>query len=137
MKIGTGVVINLGAKVKYVWRLNIGEHAWIDNLTKKTIGTNSCVSQRAYLCTGSHDWSDRALGHVTRPMMMERECWVGAKACLAPGTFMEKGAVLAMGVVGRGRLEGWQVNMGAAIPSKARIIRMPRFDEQLTAGSKA
>lgn len=115
-EICAGAVIKPGVRVKFPWRLTlgrnvwIGENAWIDNLAQVTIGDDCCISQEAYLCTGSHDWSDPRFALVTRPIHLEGECWVGARASLAPGTVMERGAVLTMGSVGRGRLAGWQVH---------------------------
>ena len=50
-RVGEGVVINPGVKVKYPWHLElgsdcwIGEDCWIDNLTSVRIGGNACVSQ--------------------------------------------------------------------------------------------
>lgn len=118
-QIGRGVVIKPRVRVKFPWRLVLGDHVWIgeavwiDNLAPVTIGAQSCLSQGAYLCTGSHDWSDPRFGLVTRPIVLEGECWVGARACLAPGTTLERGAVLAMGALGRGTLAGWVVHGGA------------------------
>src|SRR5262245_16466396 len=62
-QIGRRVTMKPGVRVKFPWRLTIaddvwvGEDVWIDNLAKVEIGANACVSQGAYLCTGSHDWS--------------------------------------------------------------------------------
>ena len=125
MRIGKDVVINLGAKVKHAWRRNIGEHVRIDNLAKETIRTNSFISQGAYLCTGSHDWSIAAFRLVTRPITPKGACWVGAKACLAPGTFMKRGAVMIIGSVGRGRLRCWHVLAGAETSSRIKRRERP------------
>src|SRR5690349_4519051 len=60
-RIGENVLIKPNFHVKHPWRLTIGdnvwlgERAWIDNLVEVTIGSNACVSQGAYLCTGNHD----------------------------------------------------------------------------------
>ena len=129
-EIGMGVVIKPGVRVKFPWRLTIGDHVWIgedvwiDNLAPVTIGAQSCISQGSYLCTGSHDWSDPRFALITRPIVIEGECWVGARACLAPGTAMEQGAVLTMGAVGRGRLGKWSVH--GTDPGGAARNRMER-----------
>ena len=61
-KIGKGVVIKPAVNIKYPWKLEIGdyvwigENAWIDNLGKVTIGSNSCISQGALLLCGNHNY---------------------------------------------------------------------------------
>lgn len=125
--VGTGVVLKPGVRVKFPWRLTLGDHVWIgedvwiDNLDEVTVGAHSCVSQGAYLCTGSHDWTDPGFRLVTRPIRIEGACWVGARATIAPGTVMEHGAVLAMCGLGRGTLAGGMVHAGRdGVPAKPR-----------------
>ncbi|MGD0581153.1 MAG: putative colanic acid biosynthesis acetyltransferase, partial [Bryobacteraceae bacterium] len=85
-RIGQGVVIKPGTRVKFPWRLQIGEHswigesAWLDDLSEISIGSNCCVSQGAYLCTGNHDWSDPAFRLIVRPIVLCDGSWVGAHA---------------------------------------------------------
>lgn len=121
-QIGDGVVIKPRVRVKFPWRLRVGDHSWIgeevwiDNLAMVTVGSHCCVSQGAYLCTGSHDWSDPAFKLITRPIELADGCWVGAKSSLPSGTVMRPGAVLAMGSIASGELEAWTVHAG--VPSK-------------------
>jgi len=77
----------------------IGEDVWIDNLDTVRIGSHVCVSQGAYLCTGSHDWSDEAFALITKPIVIEDGCWIGAMSRVALGVHIEEGAVLTMGSV--------------------------------------
>lgn len=118
-EIGSGVVLKPGVRVKFPWRLMIGEnswigeHAWIDNLAEVRIGRDTCISQSAYLGTGNHDWTSPAFDLVTVPIIVGDQCWVGARATLAPGTRMEDGAVLGMGAVGKGQLAGWTIHTAA------------------------
>lgn len=118
-KIGPGVVLKPGVRVKFPWRLTIGDNswigegAWIDNLAEVRIGHDTCISQGAYLGTGNHDWTSPAFDLVTAPVMIGDQCWVGARATVSPGTRMEDGAVLGIGAVGKGRLVGWTINAGA------------------------
>lgn len=109
-EVGKGVVIKPHVTIKFPWRLTVGDHAWIgervwiDNLDRVTVGAHACISQGAYLCTGSHDWTDRRFALITRPITVGQGAWIGARASVAPGTVLEDGAVLAMGTLGAGQL---------------------------------
>lgn len=104
-KIGTGVVIKPGVRVKYPWKLSIGDHSWIgedvwiDNLAQVTIGSHVCISQAAYLCTGNHDWKDPKFRLMTKEIEIGEGAWVGAKAIVCPGVKMAKFSILTTGSV--------------------------------------
>lgn len=114
-RIDAGVVLKSRVLVKFPWRLAIGanswigEGVWIDNLAEVRIGRDVCISQDAYLCTGNHDWNSPAFNLVTTGITIEDQCWVGARATVAPGTYMAAGAVLGLGAVGHGTLLGWTI----------------------------
>tara|TARA_R100001132_G_C3252747_1_gene79368 strand:- start:82 stop:624 length:543 start_codon:yes stop_codon:yes gene_type:complete len=127
-QIGTGVVLKPGVRVKFPWRLAVGDHVWIgedvwiDNLAKVTIGDHTCVSQGAYLCTGSHDWNRKSFDLITSPIVIGNHAWLGAEATLAPGAVMGEGTVLAMSAFGQGRMSDWTVYAGnPASPQKPRL----------------
>ncbi len=115
-KIGTGVIIKPGVRVKFPWRLAVGDHcwigesAWIDNLGEVRLGDHVCISQGAYLCTGSHDWSCDTFDLIVKPIQLGSHAWVGAAASLAPGTVVEDGAIVAMSSFARGRLVAWHIH---------------------------
>ncbi len=117
-RVGKGVAIKPGVRVKFPWKLAvgdytwIGEDAWIDNLDEVTIGSNCCLSQGAYLCTGSHDWTKPSFDLVTKPIRIENGAWVAARASVAPGVTIGEGAVLAMGSVAVSDLAPWGVYFG-------------------------
>lgn len=128
-RIGRGVVVKPRVRVKFPWRLRvgdftwIGEEAWIDNLAEVRLGSHVCLSQGAYICTGSHDWSRTTFDLITRPVVIEDHAWICAKAVVAPGARVLAGAVLEAGSVGRGVLQGWTVHQGnPAAPRRARTI---------------
>lgn len=114
-RIGHGVVIKAHVSVKYPWRLSIsdhvwiGERVWIDNLAEVRIGAHSCISQGAFLCTGSHDWFDSNFSLITRPISIGSGCWVGAKASVALGTEMKDGSVITMNCLASGTLEAGRI----------------------------
>jgi putative colanic acid biosynthesis acetyltransferase WcaF len=126
-RVGVGVVIKPGLKIKFPWRLVIADHVWlgedvwIDNLAEVSIGDNVCISQGAYLCTGSHDWRDEAFTLVTKAIVIESESWIGAQARVAPGVRVGSGAVLALGSVATRDLRpGWVHQGNPATPVRPR-----------------
>lgn len=120
--IGDGVVVKPGVRVKFPWRLVVGDHcwigerAWIDNLAEIRLDDHVCISQGAYLCTGSHDWSADTFDLIVKPIHLESHVWIGAAANLAPGTVVEEGAVVAMGTFAHGRLAAWHIHNASAPP---------------------
>ncbi len=104
-KIGKGVYIKPGVRVKFPWYLSVGdfcwlgEDLWIDNLAEVRIGSNVCVSQGAYFCTGNHDWTTPNMKLFRRPIVVEEGSWVGARATLCPGVVIGTGSIVAAGSV--------------------------------------
>jgi putative colanic acid biosynthesis acetyltransferase WcaF len=100
-RIGRGVVIKPHVRIKYPWRLQIGDHswigedAWIDNLADVSIGSSVCVSQGVYLCTGSHDRERPAFDLITRPIALSDGCWICARATVLGGVTVHDGAIVA------------------------------------------
>lgn len=126
-RIGQGVVIKQFVRVKFPWRLSIGEHtwigegAWIDNLAQVNIGSHCCISQNAYLCTGSHDWKSNTFDLITKPITIEDQAWVAAGSQVAPGVTIGRAAVLALGAVALADLQpGWIYQGNPAQPVKPR-----------------
>ena len=134
-RVGTGVVIKPGVQVKYPWHLELGDHCWIgegvwiDNLTTVRIGTQCCVSQGAYLCTGNHDWSEPGFGLIIAPIQMCEGSWAGAKCLLAPGSVLGCYAVAAAGSVITGSVPDFQIHAG----NPARFVKTREIRSAQTA----
>jgi putative colanic acid biosynthesis acetyltransferase WcaF len=117
-RIGHGVVIKPGVRVKFPWRLKIGNNSWIgesvwlDDLGEISIGSNCCVSQGAYLCTGSHDWSDRTFRLIVRAIVLRDGSWVGARAVVCPGVTVGEQAVAAAGSVVTKDIPAFEIHAG-------------------------
>jgi putative colanic acid biosynthesis acetyltransferase WcaF len=129
-KVGHGVVLLHCIRVKYPWRLSvgnyswIGEDVWIDNLVEVRIGANACLSQGAYLCSGNHDWSDQSFGLQAFPIVLGDGCWVGARALICPGVEIGQSGVAAAGSVVTKSIPAFEIHAGnPAHFVKRRIFR--------------
>lgn len=129
-RIGKGVDIKPRVRVKFPWRLQIGdfswigEDVWIDNLAPVAIGDNCCISQGAYICTGSHDWRSPTFDLIVRPVLIECGAWIAARAVIAPGVTVREGAVLTLGSCAQSDLARWGVYSGCP----AKLVRQRRLD---------
>jgi len=100
-RIGRGVVIRSGANITFPWRLTVGDHVWIGedvlilSLAPVTIGSNVCLSQRAFLCTGSHAWRRETFDLRTRPIVVGDSVWIAAQAFIAAGVSIGRGSVVS------------------------------------------
>jgi putative colanic acid biosynthesis acetyltransferase WcaF len=136
--VGDGVVIKPGVRVKYPWRLTIGndcwlgEDCWIDNLADVQIGSNVCISQGAYFCTGNHDWTDPAFGLIVKPITLHDGSWAGAKSVLAPGVTLGECSIASAGSVVTKDIPPFEIHGGnPAVFVKRRRIESQRFDMEL------
>jgi putative colanic acid biosynthesis acetyltransferase WcaF len=128
-RVGRGVQIKPGVRVKFPWRLEIGDHSWIgedvwiDNLAPVAIASDCCISQRAYLCTGSHDWSRPTFDLIVHPIEIKQAAWVAACSIVGPGVTVGEGAVLGLGSVATRDLDGWTIYAGTpAQPIRKRKV---------------
>jgi putative colanic acid biosynthesis acetyltransferase WcaF len=128
-RIGKHVRIKPGVKIKFPWRLTvgdyvwIGENTWIDNLAPVTVGNHVCISQAVYLCTGNHDWEHPAFQLITASIDIQDSSWIAARAVIGPGVTVGRGAVLGLGSVAGRSLEPMQIYAGnPAQPIKQRNL---------------
>jgi len=127
-KIGSNVIIRPSVKVTYPWKLIVKDNAWVgDNaelytLGNITIGKNAVVSQKSYLCTGSHDYQSVAFDIYAKPIVIEDEAWVATDVFIAPGVTIGKGAVIgSRSSVYKDMPEGMICIGNPAMPIKSRI----------------
>ncbi|MEH6499673.1 MAG: putative colanic acid biosynthesis acetyltransferase [Pseudoalteromonas distincta] len=99
-KIGQGVIIRPSVRVTYPWKLIVGDHAWIGDhvelytLGEITIGANAVVSQRSYLCTGSHDPASTTFRIYAEPISIEEGAWVATDVFIGPGVSVGRNALI-------------------------------------------
>ncbi|MET4083600.1 putative colanic acid biosynthesis acetyltransferase WcaF [Pedobacter sp. UYP30] len=116
-KIGKEVRIKPGIYVKYPWKLTIGDYSWladcyIENLDWVHIGKNCCISQKAMLITGNHNYTKTSFDLITKEIILENGVWAGANTTIAPGVTAHSHAVLSLGSVATKNLEAYSIYQG-------------------------
>lgn len=100
--IGKNVLIRPTVKVTYPWKVSIGDHAWIGDdvvlysLGEIKIGRHTVISQRSYLCTGSHDFTIPSFDIFSRPVEIGDEVWIATDVFVAPGVCVGHGSVVGV-----------------------------------------
>ncbi|MCU0552160.1 MAG: WcaF family extracellular polysaccharide biosynthesis acetyltransferase [Leptolyngbya sp. Prado105] len=128
--IGQGVNIKPGVRVKFPWRLTIGDHCWIgenawfDNIAPITLEDQVCVSQEVYFCTGNHDWSALLFDLKAAAIYVESGSWLAARSVIAPGVRVGRGAILSLGSIAVQSLAPMMVYSGnPALAIKPRKLK--------------
>ncbi|WP_290756530.1 MULTISPECIES: putative colanic acid biosynthesis acetyltransferase [unclassified Exiguobacterium] len=99
-KIGKNVKVRSSAKFTYPWKISIGDYSWVGDeatlysLDKIIIGNNCVVSQKAYLCTGSHDYSSKTFDLITSPIIVEDFSWISTDVFIHPGVTVKRNSIV-------------------------------------------
>ena len=99
-RIGKGVFLRPSVRVTYPWKLKIGDYCHIgDDVVLYTlgdieIGDCAVISQRSYICTGSHDYTSPTFDIYAKKIVIGSEAWVASDVFVAPGVVIGNGAVV-------------------------------------------
>ncbi len=99
-QIGRQVLIRPTVWVTYPWKLSIGDYSWIGDevvlysLGEIHIGSNSVVSQRSYLCAGSHDYTRPTFDISAPAIRVGNQVWIATDVFVAPGVEIGDGSVV-------------------------------------------
>ena len=58
-----------------------------------------CISQRAFLCTGNHNYKDPAFSYRNEPITIGDGAWIGACVFVGPGATVAPETVVKAGEV--------------------------------------
>jgi putative colanic acid biosynthesis acetyltransferase WcaF len=123
--IGPGAKPYPTARIWAPWNLDLGAHAWLGDgvdcysVGPIRIGASAIVSQRAFLCSATHDYTDPGFPLVTAPVMIGPAAWVAAEAFVGPGVTVGDGAVVAARACVVRDVEAWTVVAG----NPARVVK--------------
>lgn len=99
-KIGKDVIIRPTARITYPWKVQIGDYSWIGDdvvlysLGKITIGNNSVISQKSYICTGTHDYKSHDFRIYAEEIIIKDKCWLATDVFVSPGITINEGVVV-------------------------------------------
>jgi putative colanic acid biosynthesis acetyltransferase WcaF len=129
-RIGRGVHVNRSARVWAPWNLRIGDYSTLGprvevyNVAPVTIGEHAIVSQYAYLCAATHDYTDSRRPLIAEPITVGSGVWICADVFVGPGVTVGDMAVVgARSVVIKDQPE-WMVCAGNPCrPIKRRVMK--------------
>lgn len=104
-KVGSGVNIKPRVNIHFPWKLELGDWCWLGeevfilNFEPIRIGPNTCVSQRAFLCGGNHDFRDPTFSFRNGPITVGEGAWVGAQVFVGPNVTIQDHAVITAGSI--------------------------------------
>ena len=99
-QIGKKVLIRPSVKITYPWKVSIGDYSWIGDdvvlysLGDIEIGSNTVISQKSYLCTGSHDYTKETFDIFAKKIKVGNSCWLATDVFVAPGITISDGAIV-------------------------------------------
>jgi putative colanic acid biosynthesis acetyltransferase WcaF len=131
-KIGRNVIIRPTARFTYPWKVEIGDYSWIGDdvvlysLDRIHIGSHAVISQKSYLCTGSHDFHSRSFDLKTGIIQIGNGVWVAADCFIGPGVRIGANSIVGTRSTVLKSLPSEQVCWGN--PCQAKRERNPDFD---------
>lgn len=129
--IGAGVKLMPSVQCWAPWNLTIGDHTSVSHgvdlyaVDKIKLGDHVTISQRAFICTASHDIDHQNMPLVTAPVIISDGVWICAEAYVHPGVTVGVDAVVGARAALFNDVEPRQVVGG----NPARVIRMRRLGE--------
>jgi putative colanic acid biosynthesis acetyltransferase WcaF len=134
-RIGRGCMVG-STRIWIPWNLEMDEFAVLAsdaelyNLAPIRIGAHSVVSQRSYLCTATHDYTNPDFRLFSKAITVGAGAWIAACVFVAPGVSVGEGAVVGACSVVTKDIPPWTVCAG----NPCRVIKSrPRVAQVLTA----
>jgi len=116
--IASTAIIYPTARIWAPWNLQMAERSVLGDraecycVDRVTLHERAVVSQLAYLCAATRDIRSLDKPLVTRPIVVERDAWVCARAFVGPGVTVGEGAVVGACAVVMRDVPDWAVVAG-------------------------
>lgn len=129
-RIGVGCRIAPSCRIWAPWNLVMGEYSALGDgvdcycMDRITIGSKVAISQRSFLCAGSHDVRSLSRPLVTGPIVIEDHVWIAAECFVHPDVVIREGAVIGARSVVLHEMPAWSVCAGNPCRKiKDRVLR--------------
>jgi len=99
-EIGNGVIFRPRTRVKFPWKLHIGDRSWIGegvwfhNQDHIRIANDVVISQETFLTTGSHAHR-RDMALIMRPIEIEAGAWITSRCVILGGARIGRSALVS------------------------------------------
>jgi len=135
-EIGDNVLFRPRTRVKFPWKLHIGDRSWIGegvwfhNQDEIYIGHDVSISQETFLTTGSHAHR-RDMALITRPISVQDGAWITSRCIVLGGVTIGRSALIRPGTL-----------VDASVPANAifglagGVVLGQRFSEPFQTGIK-
>lgn len=128
-QLGKGVCIHPTAAIWAPWNLSMGQHSCLGphvdcySVALIEIGEYVVVSQYAYLCSATHDYTKRSMPLVSKPIRIGASAWIAAGAFIGPGIHIGEGSVVGARACVTRDVNSWAVVVGnPAVEIKRRMV---------------
>lgn len=119
--------------IKMPWNLTIenkaclGPKSEVYNLGHVHLKARCTVSQEAYICAGSHDFSLKNLPLITASIEIGEDSFLGARAFILPGVKIGDGALIGAASVVTTDVQSWTIVAG----NPAKAINKRRVNDEV------
>jgi putative colanic acid biosynthesis acetyltransferase WcaF len=114
-EIGMNANIYSSSRIWAPWNLKIGSfstigpHVNVYNQGKITIGNNTVISQKSYLCASTHDFQIPNYPLIVKPIDIGDQVWVATDVFIGPGVEIGEGVVVGARAAVFGKVSPWIV----------------------------
>lgn len=129
-RVGTGCRIAPSCRIWAPWNLIMGEFSALADgvdcysMGKVTIGSKVAVSQRSFICAGSHDTGLLTRPLVTGHIVIEDHVWIAAECFIHPNVVIGAGTVIGARSVVLRDMPSWSICSGNPCKKiKDRILK--------------
>ncbi|MCY2687942.1 putative colanic acid biosynthesis acetyltransferase [Salinimicrobium sp. TH3] len=114
-RIGEKTSICASVKIWAPWNLEVGSFSSIGpqvicyNQGGITVGSNTVISQKTYLCASTHDHTIANFPLVLHPIYIGDQVWIAADAFIGPGVMLGEGSVVGARAAVFKEVEPWTI----------------------------